>query len=214
MIDMLLKSTFETLWMVGVSSFFGFSFGVPLALLLWSLETKGILRCRVGYQSLSFVINSFRSIPYVIFMVLLIPVTRLLIGTSIGTNAAAFPLSLAAILLFTRMAEDIFRTVPKGLIEAGRVMGATSMQIVRHIVFLESLPSLFSALTNLIVMLIGFSAMAGAVGGGGLGDLAIRYGYQRYDVHLLSVIVLILVVLVQSVQGVGGFIVRVLSRGK
>lgn len=214
MIDMLVKSTFETLWMVGISSFCGFGFGVPLALLLWSLETKGILRCRWGYQILSFMINSLRSIPYVIFMVALIPLTRFLMGTSIGTNAAAFPLSLAAILLFTRMAEDIFRTLPKGLIEAGRVMGATSMHIVYHIVFRESLPALVSAITNLMVMLIGFSAMAGAVGGGGLGDLAIRYGYQRYDVQLLGVIVLILVLLVQCVQGIGGLIVRILSRGK
>lgn len=211
MIDMLLKSTLETLWMVGISSFFGFSVGVPFALFLWSMQTKGILQCKLGYRLLSFVINSFRSIPYVIFMVLLIPVTRMLVGTSIGTCAASFPLSLAAILLFIRMAEDTFRMIPRGLIEAGLVMGATPLQIVREIVFKESLPSLISALTNLIVMLIGFSAMAGAVGGGGLGDLAIRYGYQRYDLELLSVIVVILIVLVQVVQGMGGYIVQKLS---
>lgn len=145
-------------------------------------------------------------------MVLLIPLTRIVIGSSIGVVAATFPLLLGAILLFARFAEDTFKNIPKGLIEVGKVMGATNFQILFKIVVFESMPQLIAHLTTLIVMLIGFSAMAGAIGGGGLGDLAIRYGYQRYDLPFLILIVIVLIALVQCVQFVGDTFSRKLRK--
>lgn len=198
--------------MVVVASSLGFICGIPLALLLWVSSPHGLKPCALVYRVLSFLINTGRSIPYIIFMVLLIPVTRFLVGSSIGTLGATVPLSLAAILLYTRFAEESFSGISKGMIEAGKVMAATRMQIIRKIVLSEAMPQLMAHLTTLTVMLVGFSAMAGAVGGGGLGDLAIRYGYQRYDIVFLSIIVVILVVLVQSVQMTGDWLVQRLRK--
>lgn len=212
MTQMVLQSLLETLYMVSVSTLFGFCIGTPLALYLFLIQPKGLHPRRVTYALLSFFINAMRSIPYIIFMVLIIPLTRFLAGTSIGTMAATVPLSLASILLFTRFAEETFRQISPGLVEAGRVMGATNLQILFKIVLKESLPTLIASLTQLLIMLIGFSAMAGAVGGGGLGDLAIRYGYQRYNLELLFSIVVILIVLVQGVQYIGDRLVLYLRK--
>ncbi len=207
-IDLILKGFLETVAMVTLSAALGFVIGTPIALFLWIISPVGLTPKPFWHKVNGFIINALRSIPYIIFMVLLLPLTRLIVGTSIGTLAATLPLSLAAILLYIRLAEDIFETLPKGLVEAGKTMGATKKQILIKIVFSESLPQLAAALTNLTVMLIGFSAMAGAVGGGGLGDLAIRYGYQRYDLLFLGVIVLVLVLMVQCVQMLGNHLVQ------
>ena len=207
MLDLLLAGFLETSLMVILSATIGFVVGTPLALYLWTISPQGLKHRPLIYGIGSFVINALRSIPYIIFMVLLIPVTRLMVGTSIGTIAATVPLSLAAALLYVRFAQEAFAHIPSGLIEVGKVMGATKTQILLKIVFKESLPQLIASLTNLIVMLIGFSAMAGAVGGGGLGDLAIRYGYQRYNLFFLSLIVTLLIVMVQVVQYVGNSLV-------
>jgi D-methionine transport system permease protein len=157
-------------------------------------------------------VNAIRSIPYIILVVLLMPVTRLIVGSSIGTLAAIIPLSLAGTLLIARMVEDSLRNVPQELVEVGLAMGASKRQIITKILLYEAMPSITAGITTVLINLIGFSAMAGTVGGGGLGDLAIRYGYQRYDLSLMGVIVVVLVILVQGIQMVGDFISRKLSK--
>lgn len=208
MTDLLIQSTIETLLMVGGSTLIGLVVGVPLAVLLVLTGPGGLWKSLWFHHSLSAVVNAVRSIPYIIMMVLMIPLTRFLVGTSIGTWAALIPLSLASILLIAREAQGALRVVPKGLVESGLAMGAPTGQIVRKIMLSEALPTITSGTTTVVINIIGFSAMAGAVGGGGLGDLAIRYGYQRYDLTLLLIIVVILIVLVQLVQSFGEFLAR------
>ena len=210
--NMLYTAALETFFMVGVASFCGLFGGGALGLYLFHKGPLGLDPSPFVHGVLGSFVSATRSIPYIIFMVLLIPLTRIITGSSIGMVAAAFPLSLGAILLFSRLAEDTFSTISKGLIEAGRVMGATKGHILLRIVVFESMPQLIAHFTNLIVMLIGFSAMAGAIGGGGLGDLAIRYGYQRYDLLFLSLVVVVLIFLVHIVQGLGDIFVRFLRR--
>lgn len=212
MTDLVLTATVETLVMVGVSTGIGLLLGLPIALVLYLYRPQGLKQNPVVYNLLGSVVNAFRSIPYIILIVLLIPLTRLLVGSSIGLWAAIVPLSVASFLLIARIGEEAFLTVPKELIETGQAMGATLQQIIHKILFPESLPRLVGGITTIIINLIGFSAMAGAVGGGGLGDLAIRYGYQRYDVFILVVIVIILVLFVQIVQMIGDHLVRVMTK--
>jgi len=185
---------------------------LPLAILLTISAPGGLAPRPLTYRFLDFLVNATRSIPYIILTVLLVPVTRLLVGKSIGTMAAVVPLSLAGALLISRHAGDALRIVPRSLLEVGLAMGATKWQIIRKIMLAESLPSIVSGSTTVVINLIGFSAMAGAVGGGGLGDLAIRYGYQRYDLPLMLIIVVILIVFVQLVQMVGDRLTRHLTK--
>jgi D-methionine transport system permease protein len=212
MTDLLLTSTLETLIMVGVSTCFGLIIGLPIALVLYLYRPQGIKQNPYVYNLLGSVVNAFRSIPYIILIVLLIPVTRLLVGSSIGLWAAIVPLTVASFLLIARIGEEAFLTVPKELIETGQAMGATLQQIIGKILLPEATPRLIGGITTIIINLIGFSAMAGAVGGGGLGDLAIRYGYQRYDFTILIIIVFILVIFVQIVQMLGDYLVRVMTK--
>lgn len=208
MILLLLQSVLETIVMVSVSILIGIAAGVPLAVLLSITTPGGLWECRWLNQIAGFFVNAVRSIPYIILTVLLMPATKLLVGSTIGTAAAIIPLSLASILLIARVVEDCLRSLPRGLVEVGLAMGATNKQIINKILLSEALPSIVSGVTMVTINVIGFSAMAGAVGGGGLGDLAIRYGYQRYDVGLIFVIVLILVLMVQGVQMVGDRITK------
>lgn len=203
MIELILTATLQTFVMLIVSGILGLALGIPLGLVLF-LTQKGqrLTSPRLNFW-IGLLTNLLRSIPYIILIVLMIPLTRLIVGSSIGLAAAIVPLSLGALLLVARMAEDAFKTVPKELLETGFALGATNSQTVFKILIPESLPSLVSGFTNILIMLVGFSAMSGAVGGGGLGDLAIRYGYQRYDVMMLVTIVLILIGLVQIIQMVG-----------
>jgi D-methionine transport system permease protein len=212
MTSLVLQSLTETLLMVGLSALASIVLGLPLAILLTITAPGGLAPKPVVYRSLDFLVNAARSIPYIILTVLLVPVTRHLVGTSIGTFAAIVPLSLAGTLLIARHACEALRMVPHGLIEVGLAMGASRLQIIRKIMLEESLPSLISGSTTVIINLIGFSAMAGAVGGGGLGDLAIRYGYQRYDITLMLIIVAILIVFVQLVQTGGNYMTRSLTK--
>jgi D-methionine transport system permease protein len=212
MLDLILKSLWETLAMVGVSSVLSVVFGLPLAILLVISSPEGIWAHPWVSRLSGFVVNAIRSIPYIILMVLLMPVTRFLVGTSIGTWAAVVPLTLAGILLMARMMEDNLRSVSPGLMEVGLAAGATTFQIIRSILLKEAIPGLVSSTTTVIINLIGFSAMAGAVGGGGLGDLAIRYGYQRYDLTLMMVVVVILGALVQITQMIGDASAKALRR--
>lgn len=206
MTDLVLQSCFETLMMVALSMGFGTLIGMGVAFILVLTKPKGLCPQPLVFHSLGLVLNIVRSIPFIILIILMIPFTRFCVGTSIGTTAASLPLILAAGLLIGRLIEDALNTVPKGVIEVGKAMGASKWQILWQIQWREALPLIVSGLTTVCINVIGFSAMAGTVGGGGLGDLAIRYGYQRYDFTLLLIIVIILVVFVQIVQMTGNFI--------
>lgn len=211
MIDLLLQATGETLVMIFVSTFVGLLGGLPLAALLFTSSQGGLHEQPALHKITGFLINGIRSVPYIILVIALLPLTRFIAGSSLGTGAACVPLSIASIMLIARVGEEAFRSVPKGLIEAAQAMGAKRLQIIMKVIFPESLPSLIGGLTLVIISLIGFSAMAGAVGGGGLGDLAIRYGYQRYQMDIIYQIVFILVVMVQGIQMLGDYLVRRLT---
>lgn len=205
-LSLLWDSLLETLWMVGVSGVIAIVFGVPLGVLLIVTEKGGLVAHPALNRILAFIVNAFRSTPFIILMVAIIPFTRWVVGTSIGTTAAIVPLAIAAIPFLARMAENSLREVPYGLVEAAQSMGATPLQIVRKVLIPEALPSIIAAVTIMLVSLIGFSAMAGAVGGGGLGDLGIRYGYQRFMPDVMAAVVIVLIVLVQFVQWLGDWL--------
>lgn len=200
----LMISTSETLYMVLISGLLAMVFGLPLGVLLFSTRQTNLLPMPFLNKSLSLIVNMARSIPFIILMLAVIPVTRLIVGTSIGTTAAIVPLSLAAIPFFARMIENNLNQLPSGLIETGLALGASTWQIP-SILLTEALPGIVGTLTTTIITLVGYSAMAGAVGGGGLGDLAIRYGYQRFDAVVMIITIAILIVLVQGIQHVGDY---------
>lgn len=212
MTSLLFQSFLETILMVGISAIISIIIGIPLAISLSITAPAGLCPHPWINHILGACVNAIRSIPYIILVVLLMPITRIIIGSSIGTLAAIIPLSLAGALLVTRMVEDSLRNIKYELIEVGLAMGASKRQIITKIVLYEAMPSIIAGITTVLINLIGFSAMAGAVGGGGLGDLAIRYGYQRYDSSLMMIIVVILVALVQGIQMIGDFISRRLSK--
>lgn len=207
-INLLLKATWETIYMVGVSSLLAALLGIPLGVILVTTSEGHIMEHKSLNTALGSVVNVTRSIPFIILLVAIIPLTRLIVGTSIGTNAAIVPLSIAAIPYLGRIIESSLREVDRGVIEAARAMGATPLQIIIKVLLPEALPSITLGLTITIISLIGYSAMAGAIGGGGLGDLAIRYGYQRFRADIMLVTVIILVVQVQLVQSAGNWLAR------
>lgn len=211
LIALLFDGLLETLVMVGISGAIGAAFGIPLGVVLILTDRGGILQ-NVGLNRvLGLVVNAARSTPFIILMVAVIPFTRLVVGTSIGTAAAVVPLTIAAIPFIARLVETALREVPAGLIEAAEAMGATPLQIVLKVLLPEALPGIVAGLTITLVSLIGYSAMAGAVGGGGLGDIGIRYGYQRFLPEVMLAVVLVLIVFVQGVQSAGDRLVRKLS---
>ena len=212
LLDLLLRSAGETLEMVGVSALISVIVGLPLALVLVLTDRGGIRPQPVVNRVLGGFVNAVRSVPFIILLVALIPLTRLIVGTSIGTEAAIVPLSIAAIPYYARIAEVSLREVGRGLIEAARAMGASRATIVRDVLIPEALPGLVSGFTVTLVTLIGSSAIAGAVGAGGLGDLAIRYGYQRFETGVMAAVVAVLVVLVCGVQWGGDRLARLLDR--
>ena len=208
MFDLLLKSLAETLYMLSISAILAAIVGIPLGILLVVTEKNNILSCAMINKPLSFLINMVRSIPFIILMVAIIPFTRLVAGTSIGTTAAIVPLTLAAIPYTARLVETSIRELPSGLIEAAESMGASPVQIIRKVLIPEALPSVIQNITVVIVTLIGSSAMAGTIGGGGLGDLAIRYGYQRFQADIMIATILVLIVIVQLIQWIGNLLSR------
>lgn len=208
MFDLLLKSLAETLYMLSISAILAAIVGIPLGILLVVTEKNNILSCAMINKPLSFLINMVRSIPFIILMVAIIPFTRLVAGTSIGTTAAIVPLTLAAIPYTARLVETSIREIPSGLIEAAESMGASPVQIIRKVLISEALPSVIQNITVVIVTLIGSSAMAGTIGGGGLGDLAIRYGYQRFQADIMIATILVLIVIVQLIQWIGNLLSR------
>ena len=203
MLALLVEALWETLYMVAVSAGIATVIGVPLGVILVATSRGHILQNLWLNRILGYIANATRSTPFIILMVAIIPLTRVLAGTSIGTNAAIVPLSIAAIPFVGRVVESALREVDYGLIEAAQAMGASPFQIIRRVLLPEAMPSIVLGLTLAVISLIGYSAMAGAIGGGGLGDLAIRFGYQRFRVDVMISTVVILIALVQLVQTAG-----------
>lgn len=201
-------STAQTLVMVLFSTVFSLMLGFPLGVWLYVTSPAGITPKPVFYQVLSRIVNALRSFPFLILMILLFPLSRLILHTAIGTKATIVPLSIAAAPFVARIIETSLNEVDKGVIQAARAMGSTNMQIITRVLIPEALPSLVSGITLTIINLIGYSAMAGAVGGGGLGDLAIRYGYQRFRTDVMIASVVVLLVLVEAIQLIGTLIVN------
>jgi D-methionine transport system permease protein len=206
--DRLLGSLGETLVMTAVSGAISFAVGLPLGLVLVATAPGGFWENRWVNRSVGAIVNGFRSLPFIILLVAVIPLTRILVGTSIGTAAAIVPLSISGIPYFGRVAEVALREVDRGLIEAVRAMGGGNWTIIREALVPEALPSLIAGFTVTLVLLVGASAMAGAVGAGGLGDLAIRYGYQRFETSVMIAVVVVLIALVALIQAGGDRLAR------
>ena len=207
-IQMIITGIFETLAMVIFSTIFGYVFGLPLGVALFMSDKDGIKPNAKLYRVLDFVVNVGRSIPFIILLILIIPLTKLLVGKSYGTAATIVPLTVSAIPFIGRMVESSLKEVDKGVIEAAVSLGATNFQIITKVILTEALPSLINGATICVGTIIGYSAMAGTVGGGGLGDIAIRYGYYRYQTDIMIITVVIIVVLVQLFQYIGNTIAK------
>lgn len=211
-LDQLFQSLLDTIFMVGIADLVALLFGTVLGVVLFITSEPNLTPMPLLNRILGLIVNATRSTPFIILMVAIIPFTRLIVGTSIGTAAAIVPLALAAIPFFARLVETALRDIDRGLIEAAQAMGATPGQIIAKILLPEALPALVRAVTLTIISLVGYSAMAGAVGGGGLGDLGIRYGYQRFDGIVMLAVVVVLILLVQFVQTIGDQIARALQK--
>ncbi len=211
MANILLKASLETLYMVFFASLFSIIIGIIPAIILTLSAPDGLKPNKPLYEILSFLINVFRSFPFVILMVVIIPLTRALAGKSIGTTAAIVPLTVSAIPFIARIFETSLRETNAGIIEAAKSFGANNLQILFRVYFKESIPRMLNGIVLLIINLLGYSAMAGTLGGGGIGDIAIRYGYQKYSTPYLIVCSLILIIFVQFVQSLGNYIVKKMS---
>ncbi|KDM90141.1 methionine ABC transporter permease [Photobacterium galatheae] len=208
LIGLLTEALGETLMMVFASGVIGFAIGIPLGVALHLTKPKGLIANPGLNKTLGTVVNIGRSIPFIILLVAIIPFTRFVVGSSIGTAAAIVPLTVGAIPFIARLVEGALLEVPNGLVEAAQAMGATPTQIIRKVLLPEALPGIINAATITLVTLVSYSAMAGTVGGGGLGDVGIRYGYQRFDGTVMMITVVMLVILVQLIQSAGDHLVR------
>ncbi|EOX3396337.1 methionine ABC transporter permease [Vibrio cholerae] len=206
--DLLLTATWQTLYMVAIAGAVGFALGIPLGVILHTTKKEGLLENLPLNRALGAVVNIGRSVPFLVLMAAIIPVTKLVVGTFIGTTAAIVPLTIGAIPFVARLIESALLEVPTGLVEAAQSMGATPLQIIRKVLLPEALPTILNSVTITLVTLVSYSAMAGTVGGGGLGDVAIRYGFHRYDITIMAVTVVMLIVLVQIIQSIGDALVR------
>lgn len=214
LLQLLLDSLWETCYMVAISSVLATLFGLPLGVVLTITDKGHILENKPVNTILGNIVNAARSVPFIILMVAIIPLTRILVGTSIGTTAAIVPLTISATPFIARIIEGSLKEVHNGVIEAAQAMGATPRQIIMKVLLPEAMPSIILGITLAVVSLINFSAMAGAIGGGGLGDLAIRYGYQRFRVDIMLITVVILIVMVQLVQSFGDNLSRKYNKNK
>lgn len=210
--DLIIEATKQTLYMVLVSGLLGTLVGLPLGVFLATSRSGELLAAPWLNGVLGLVVNAARSTPFIILVVAIIPFTRLVAGSSIGTNAAIVPLTVAAAPFIARLIEASIREVDQGLVEAARAMGASPLQIIAKVLLPEALPSITLALTLAVVSLLGYSAMVGAVGGGGLGDLGIRFGYQRFMPEVMATVVVVLILLVQGVQTLGDGLARRLDK--
>ncbi len=213
-IEMIKQGIYETLYMTLVSTFFGYLIGLPMGVLLCVTGKDGLKPNAVIYKVLDVIANIVRSIPFLILLILLIPFTRLLIGQSYGSTATIVPLVAAAIPFIARMVESSLKEVDAGVIEAARSMGASTFRIIIKVLLVEARTSIITGATIAIGTILGYSAMAGTVGGGGLGDIAVRYGYYRWQTDIMIVTVVLLVVLVQIFQSVGMLVANRLDKRK
>ena len=206
------SATGETLQMMLFSVLFTFLVGLPLGVLLYLTGRTDSTVGKIVYSILSFIVNVLRSVPFVILMIAIIPITRIVVGTSIGVEGTIPPLVIAAAPFFARLVETSLREVDRGVIEAAQAMGASTWQIVWKVLLPEALPGLIAGTTITAVTLVSYTAMSGLIGGGGLGDLAIRYGYHRYEIEMMIVAIVIMVILVQVLQWIGDAFVRRYTR--
>lgn len=214
MLWLIAKGTGETLLMTFVSGFFGFLLGLPTGVLLFLTRSGQVLENRTANNTISVVVNVFRSIPFIILIVWMIPFTRSIVGTSIGVRAALVPLSIGAAPFIARLVEAALLEVPYGLIEAARAMGATPFQLVRRVLLPEALPALVNSAAITLITLVGYSAMGGAVGAGGLGQIGYQYGYVGYDIAVMNTVLILLVLLVFGIQFAGDAISKRLDHRK
>ena len=205
---LLTQGSIDTIYMVFLATAISIIFGVPLGVILLVTSKGYFWHSPVFYNVLGTIVNALRSIPFIILMVAIIPITKLIVGTSIGTTAAIVPLTISTIPFLGRLVETSLRTVPYGLIEAAQSMGASPFRIIRKVLLPEALPDLVQNFTLTVIVIIGCSAMAGTIGGGGLGDIAIRYGYQRFQVSIMVMTVIILILMVQLTQYIGDVITK------
>ncbi len=208
---LLLESTWQTIEMVFISCVLAVLLGLPLGIVLFITRKPHLFEKPAIHWVLGMMVNILRSIPFIILLVAITPFTRWLVGTSIGTAAAMVPLAISAIPFYARLVESAFCEVPEGLLEASLAMGASTRQIMFHVFIPEALPSLIRGITLTLIALVGYSAMAGAVGGGGLGNLAIMYGYERFEINIMIATVCILVIMVQGIQWIGDWIAKKFS---
>lgn len=210
-LSLLTNGTLETLYMVALSGLIAILIGLPIGLTLFITRHHGLKPNKLINSTLGLIVDATRSVPFIILLIALIPFTRLLTGTSIGTTAAVVPLSIGAIPFFARIVENAIGEVCPGLIEAGHTMGASVSQIVLRIMLPEARPAIVNGITLMLIALVGYSAMAGTVGGGGLGAVAINYGYQRFDSQMMIATVVILIAIVYLIQRAGDWIVQKIS---
>jgi len=210
--DIILKAFNETVFMTFYSTIFSVILGFILAVILTISAEDGLRPNKIIYKVLDVIINILRSFPFIILMVFIIPLTRAIVGTSIGKEAAIVPLTFAAAPFVARIIESSLREVDKGVIEAAKSFGASDFQIIFKVMLKEAVPSIVSGLTLTIISIIGYSAMAGTVGGGGLGYLAVSYGYQRFQKDVMIVTVIILIIIVQALQMLGNYLYKKLNK--
>ena len=211
-IKLLITGTLDTLQMTVISTIMAMIIGIPLGVVLVVTSKGHILENAALNKILGAIVNATRSIPFIILMVAIIPFTRMVVGTSIGTTAACVPLTLAAIPFLARLVETSIKDIQFGVIEAAQSMGASPFQIIRKVLLPEALPTIIDNVTVLIVNLIGYSAMAGVIGGGGLGDIAIRYGYQRFQGDIMLATIIILIIMVQVIQMIGDGLSKAMNK--
>ena len=211
MTSVIIKGTYETIYMVFFSTLFSVILGCIPAIILTLTASDGLKPNKTIYSILDAIVNVFRSFPFIILMLILIPFTRFIVGRAIGTKAAIVPLTISAIPFVARVIESALRGVDHGLIEAAKSFGASDMQIIFRVYFKEAFPAILAGITLTMISLIGYSAMGGAIGAGGLGDVAIRHGYQSYDISYLVVTSVILIIIVQVIQSIGNWLFKKLS---
>ena len=210
--DILYPALLETLYMSFVSTFLGFLLAIIPGVLLVIWDKGGLCENKVAYNTLDFFVNIVRSFPFIILIIVLMPLTRIIVGTSIGTSATIVPLTLGIAPFLAKIIESALKEVDSSIIEAAKSYGASNAQIIFKVMFVESLPTLINGITLTLIVVVGFSAMAGTVGGGGLGDVAIRYGYQRFRTDIMIETVVVLLVLVQLIQMAGSLLYKITKK--
>ncbi|PPB69418.1 methionine ABC transporter permease [Campylobacter hyointestinalis] len=209
---LLYEATLDTIYMTFISTFLAFIIGLILAIILVLTKRNGLMPNRVVYSSLDLIVNVLRSFPFIILIIVLFPLTKIIVGTSIGTSAAIVPLTIGSAPFIARLIENAMNEVDYGIIEAALSFGANKSQIIFRVMLPEALPSIINAITLTLIVIVGFTAMAGTVGGGGLGDVAMRYGFQRFRPDIMAYTVIILIVLVQVIQMIGNLLYKITKK--